>query len=128
MLDSWEKQLVDDAIATVDGSGGDGRARLRALFALASSNRFPDIPRIELAIRDWARREEWVAIRLRRVDDRRMVYMRSLFGQFCADSDDIERRCFIVMVVFIGSPFVAAGHGGRTRAQVVGAVLDDLLR
>jgi hypothetical protein len=40
---------------------------------------------VELAIRDWARRDGEVAERLHRVDNRRMGYLRALFGQLAVD-------------------------------------------
>ncbi len=45
--------------------------------------------------------------------------MRSLFGAFCADPDDVEVRCRLAFSLFIGSPFMAADNGTRTRAQVL---------
>ena len=47
---------------------------------------------MELAVRDWSRRDGDVAGRLRRADNRRMTSSRSLFGEFCADEDDVEVR------------------------------------
>ena len=46
--------------------------------------------KIDLAIRDWARRDPAIAGRLRRVDNRRMGYMRSLFGALCGDEAETE--------------------------------------
>src|SRR2546422_3207220 len=51
MLETWERVMVDEVIEDVEGEGEDGRAKLRRLFALASSRR--DLLKIELAIRDW---------------------------------------------------------------------------
>ena len=34
MLDMWERRVIDEVIERVDGEGGDGRAKLRRLFAL----------------------------------------------------------------------------------------------
>ena len=65
---------------------------------------------------------------MRRVDDRRVDYLRGLFGTFCPDEDDVEARCLLVMSLFVGSPFVAARHRGRTRRQVVDAALERLVR
>src|SRR4051794_2021488 len=124
MLDAWERLFIDEVIATVDGGGGDGRAKLRRLFALAAAA--GDRLKIDLAVRDWARHDKAVARRLRRVDNRRMAYMRSLFGEFCRDEDDVEARCVLVMSVFIGSPFMAADHNGRTRAEAVALALEKL--
>ena len=121
MLDAWERVVIDEVIDRVEGEGGDARAKLRRLFALASSSR--DLLKIELAIRDWARRDKAVAKRLRRVDNRRMEYMRSLFGAFCPDEDEVEVRCLLVFSLFIGSHFVAADHGARTRADVLALAL-----
>src|SRR3954447_629078 len=126
MLDSWERVLIDEAIARVEEQGGDARARLRRLFSLAIA-RGAELLRIENAVRDWARREAAVAERLRRVDNRRMEYMRSLFGEFCADEADTEARCLVVFAVFVATAFVLADHGPRRREDVVELVLARLL-
>ncbi len=119
MLDTWEREGVDEVIERVESEAGDARAKLRRLFAIASSGESRGVLRIDLAVRDWARHEETVAERLRRVDNRRMDYMRSLFGGFCPDADDVEARCVLAFSLFIGSHFVAADHGGRSRAEVL---------
>jgi AcrR family transcriptional regulator len=124
MLDAWERKFIDEVIEYVEAEGGDGRKKLRSLYALAAAA--GDRLRIDLAVRDWARRDKTVARRLRRVDNRRMEYMRGLFGEFCHDEDDVEARCLLVMSVFVGSPFVAADHPGRTRAEAVALALEKL--
>ena len=113
MLDAWERIGVDAVIERVEGGGGDARARLRRLFGLSSSS--DDLMEIELAIRDWGRRDQEVARRLRRVDNRRMDYLRSLFGAFCPDEDDVEARCMLAFSLWIGNHFIAADHGHRMR-------------
>ena len=75
-------------------------------------------------IRDWARRDAGVAERLRRVDNRRMDYLRGLFGELFADPADVEMRCLMVMSLFVGNHHIAAEHGERTRS----AVMKDTLR
>jgi AcrR family transcriptional regulator len=124
MLDTWERTSIDEMIERVEGEAGDARARLRRLFTLASSS--GQLRRIDLAVRDWARRNQTVADRLRRVDNRRMEYMRSLFGAFCPDEDDVEARCMIAMALFVGSHFMAADHGPRSRADVLELALQRL--
>jgi hypothetical protein len=52
-------------------------------------------------------------------DNRRMEYMRSLFGAFCHDEDDVEVRCLLVLALWIGNHFIAADHGPRSRAEVL---------
>ena len=82
--------------------------------------------RMDLAVRDWSRREPAVAERLRRLDNRRMDYMRSLFGAFCLDEDDVEARCMVFYSLWIGSHFIAADHGARSRADVLKQALGRL--
>jgi hypothetical protein len=74
---------------------------------------------VDLAVRDWSRREQTVAERLRRVDNRRMDYLRSLFGAVCSDEGDVEARCMLVFSLWIGNHFIAADHGARSRADVL---------
>jgi AcrR family transcriptional regulator len=127
MLDAWEHQSVEGVIERLEGEGGDARAKLRRLFALGSSREVRGLLRIDLAVRDWARRDKAVASRLRRIDNRRMEYMRSLFGAFCRDKDDVEVRCMLFASLFIGNNSLAADHGSRSRAEVLDLALRRLL-
>jgi AcrR family transcriptional regulator len=117
MLDTWERTMVDEVIERVDQEGDDARARLHRLFTIATSG--PGLLKAELAIRDWARRDRAVARRVKRVDNRRMDYMRSLFGAISSDEEEAEARCLIAFSIFIGSPFISADHPGRSRMDVV---------
>jgi AcrR family transcriptional regulator len=124
MLDAWEREGVDEVIERVEAEPGDARAKLRRLFALARSS--GDVLKVDLAVRDWARREERVAERLRRIDNRRMDYMRALFGAICSDEDEVEARCMLAFSLWIGNHFVAADHGARSRADVLELALGRL--
>ena len=126
MLEGWERAGVDEVIEAVEREGGDARAKLRRLSAIAGSD--GGGLEIDLAVRDWARRDEAVAERLRRVDNRRMDYLRSLFGAFCRDADEREVRCLVFYSLWIGSHFIAADHGPRSRADVIGLALRQLER
>ena len=97
--------------------------KLRQLFALAPSADFA----VELALRDWSRRDSDVAERLHRIDNRRMGYLRSLFGQFCVDQNDVEARSMLAYSLLIGSYFIAAQHGEKTRSEVLQLAVDRLL-
>jgi AcrR family transcriptional regulator len=125
MLDTWERMVIDDVIDQVEGDGGDARARLRRLFALAVARR--DLIEVELAVRDWARRDKAAAQRLRRVDNRRMRYLRSQFREICDDADEVEVRCMLVMSLFIATHFITADHDGRRRSEVIKLTLARLL-
>lgn len=126
MLDAWERLMVTEVIERIESEGGDARPKLRQLFALAASARAQELFGAELAIRDWARRDRSVARRLKRVDNRRMDYMRSLFGEFCADEEEVEVRCLFAFSLFVGTYFVRADPRGRTRPELLQLALDRL--
>jgi hypothetical protein len=127
MLDTWERTMVDEVAEAIEAEGGDARSRLRQLFAMASAAG-AELFKVELAIRNWARHDKTVAKRMRRVDNKRMEYMRALFGAFCEDDDDVEVRCLLALSLFIGAPFINVDHRGRSRAEVVELTLEQLTR
>ncbi len=116
MLESWERASTDDVLERVERAGGDVRAKLRRAGALTFSD---DLLPVDLAIRDWARRDQAVAERLRRVDSRRMDYLRSLFRAICADEEEVEARSLLAFSLVIGHHFLAAEHGARSHADVL---------
>ncbi|RZS32396.1 TetR family transcriptional regulator [Herbihabitans rhizosphaerae] len=117
MLDTWERESVDDVFERIEQEGGDALDKVRLAGQLTFSNDrlFP----IDLAVRDWARRDEEVAERLRRVDNSRMRLLRDAISTFCPDPDEVEARSLLAFCMAIGSHFLAADHPGRTRAQVM---------
>ncbi len=124
LLDAWEQALVEEVIVLLDDTG-DARARLTRLFDMAASN--SDWLRVDLAVRDWARGDRAVAVRLARVDDRRMDYLRSQFRQITDDAVDAEARALLVAALWVGAHPFAAGHGNLRREDVAQAALDRLL-
>jgi AcrR family transcriptional regulator len=106
MLDTWEQAMVDDVIARVEDRATDPRAKVHHLFDLAPTADFA----VELALRDWSRRDKDVATRLRRVED------------------DVEARSLLTYSLLIGSYFIASQHHGKTRKQTVQLAVDRLLR
>src|SRR3712207_224724 len=125
MLDTWARESTGGGLDRVGQEGGDPRTRIRRAGVLTfSSDRL--LP-IDLAVRDWARRDEAVAERLRRVDNRRMALLREMIGTFCPDPDEVEARSLLAFCVAIGEHFLAADHGDRTRAQVLARAADLLL-
>jgi AcrR family transcriptional regulator len=127
MLDTWERLVIDQVIAQVEEQGGDDPGeKLRRLFALGRSSA-GDLMRIELAIRDWARRDRSVARRLKHIDTRRIDYLRSLFGALCSDPDEVEIRCLTTLALFIGGPNIAADYTPRRRADLHQQAFERLL-
>ena len=117
VLDAWERVNLERVIERVERDGGDARTRLRRLFALAFSG--TEALRTDLAVRDWARRDPAVAERVRRVDNRRMEYLRSLFGAWVQDEAEVEARGLLALSLWIGNHFIAADHGTHSRRAVL---------
>lgn len=125
MLETWERESADEVIDRIEREGGDAKTKIeRAGMLTFSGDRL--LP-IDLAIRDWARRDEAVAERLRRVDNRRMALLREMIGTFCSDPDEVEARSLLAFCAAIGEHFLAADHGDRSRAQVLARAVDLLL-
>jgi AcrR family transcriptional regulator len=124
LLDTWERRSTDEVLERVEREGGDPREKVRRAGMLTFSEAL--LP-IDLAVRDWARRDPGVAERLKRVDNRRMEYLRRLIGSFCADPDEVEGRSLLAFALAIGSHFIAADHEGRSRGDAVDLAVQRLL-
>ncbi len=124
MLDTWEQAATDEVLEQVERRGGNPRAKITRAGALTFSEVL--LP-IELAIRDWSRRDPAVAQRLRRVDNRRMEYLRSLFSALWTDEAEVEARSVLAFSLAIGHHFMAADHGARNRAEALELAVAQLL-
>lgn len=124
MLDTWERESVDDVLEQIHRVGGDvlDQFRLAGRLTFSGERLLP----LDLAVRDWARRDADVAGRLRRVDNRRMQLSRDAISTFCDDPDEVEARCLLAFCLAIGRHLFTAEHPNRTRDQVV-ALAGDLI-
>lgn len=124
MLDTWERRATDEALKRVQSKGGDIRTRLQRAGVLTFSR---ELLPVDLAIRDWARRDPAVAKRLRRVDNRRMDYLRQGFGEISRDADEAEARSMLAFSLAIGHHFMAADHGGRSHQEALALAAEWLM-
>jgi AcrR family transcriptional regulator len=124
LLDAWERKATDEAIEHAERTGADVRTRMRraGMFTF-SAGLLP----VELAVREWSRHDAAVAERLRRVDNRRMAYLRELFGEISRSQDEAEARSMLAFCLAIGQHFVAADHGGRSHEEVLAMAADWLM-
>jgi AcrR family transcriptional regulator len=116
MLDEWERRTTDDVIARIEEEGGDTLGKMRRAGLLTFSS---ELLPIELAVRSWARHDPDVAARLKRVDNARMGFLRTLFGTYVDDPDEIEARSTLAFTLAIGHHFMAADHEGRTELEAM---------
>ena len=118
MLETWE----DSASVPFPRPGG-GPGDTEPAAPVTDHRLLP----VELAIRYWSRRDPAVAERLRRVDNRRMSYLRSLFAALYDDEDKVEARSVLAFALAIGHHFLATDHGARTRGDALELALKELL-
>jgi AcrR family transcriptional regulator len=124
LLDSWEARSTGDVLERVEREGGDARTKVtKAGMPTFSAELLP----VDLAVRDWARRDSAVGDRLRRVDNRRMDYLRSLISELHTDADDVEAIALMAFSLLIGNHFIAADHGTADRAAVLRRASERLL-
>jgi AcrR family transcriptional regulator len=116
MLDTWERRATDEVLERVGRRGGDPRAKARRAGALTFSD---ELLPVDLAVRDWARHDPAVAERLRRIDNRRMEYLRTQFRAICTDEDEVEARCLLAFSLLLGDHLITADHGRRSREAVL---------
>jgi AcrR family transcriptional regulator len=123
LIDEWERRSVDQVIQLVESTDATARERLRLLFSIA---RLPEV-RVDLFLRQWARTDKAVARRVKRIDGRRMDFMRLLFAEICDTSEEVEARCLLTMGMFIANPYLDVGHSAGDREAVVTAATEHLL-
>lgn len=116
LLDTWERRSTDEVRDRVETEGGDPRRKVARAGTLTFSD---ELLPVDLAVRDWARRDAAVAARLARVDNHRMEYLRDLISEFCADPDEVEARSLLAFALAIGNHFIAAEHPACTRTDVL---------
>jgi AcrR family transcriptional regulator len=122
MLDTWEQATTEEVAERLETEGGDTTAKLRQLFTLTS----PSVVQIDLAIRDWARRDHSVAERLRRIDNRRMGHLRALFAGLSTDPAEVEARCLLTFSLLIGNHYISVDHGNYNHTDVLELALRQL--
>ena len=121
LLDTWEERSTGEVLARVETEAGDARARVRLAGILTFRE---ELLAVDLAVREWARYDTAVARRLRRVDDRRMDYLRAQIGAVVTDPGELEARVLLAFTLAIGHHFVSR----RSDPAVLEQALDVILR
>lgn len=124
LLDTWERRSTDEALQRVQRADDDAKNKVWLAGTFTFSK---ELLPIDLAVRDWARRDKTIANRLRRVDNKRIEYLRSVISTWCTDPEEVEARSMLLFSLAIGNHFIAAGHGPLSRKQVLDRARELLL-
>jgi len=115
LLDDWERRCIDDVVTQVEAERGDARTKILRAGLLTFSE---ELAPVDLAVRDWARRDPDVAQRLQRVDRARVDYLRTLFSTFIDDQAEVEARCILALTFAIGQHFITVDAEAIQRAAM----------
>lgn len=116
MLARWEQVATQAIIDEVEALTGPAAARLSALFELALG---AGIMELEVALRQWARREDRVARALKRVDGRRLGYLQRLFGELGLAPEEAAARAFLAYATLFGDHFIGTDVRGPGRKALL---------
>lgn len=116
VLDEWERRSVDEVIARVEADDAGAATNVRRAGTLTFAK---DLLPIDLAVRAWARSDTSVAVRLRRVDNARIGYLRSQFARISGDRGEVEARSLLAFALAIGQHFITAEHEEFSRKQAL---------
>ncbi|MFF2551592.1 TetR/AcrR family transcriptional regulator [Nocardia sp. NPDC058058] len=125
VLDNWELRTVDEVRERVEREGGDAKDKVRKAGALTFS---PGLLPVDLAVREWARRDPAVAVRLQRVDNERMAYLRDLIGTISDDPRDVEARAMLAFSLVIANYLITAEHDTGNRTEIIDSAIQFVLK
>jgi AcrR family transcriptional regulator len=117
VLAEWERRATLAIIAEVEASGGTAGERLLALLRLATGAD----GRIDRRVRAWAMNEAAAAAVLRRVDRRRVGYLRRLFAELGFPKSQAAARAQLAYHALVGGfelGFRIAGAGRERTARL----------
>jgi AcrR family transcriptional regulator len=116
MLDEWAETATEAVIAQAETAGSGPHARLERLTTIATEGFDAEL---ELALRDWGRRDSAVAAVLDEVDGRRMEYLRKLLRESGFEAAEAEARAFLLYSALLGDHLLPRSHGRFSRKRVL---------
>ena len=125
MLARWEETGSDVVFKEVDRVGGDAMRRLKHMSDIIF-RRYGEELKLELALRDWGRKDSEIWKTIANEDERRMDYMRGLFGEIYDDPKIAEAKAWMLFSLYVGENIIAAPVKEQTREELLWASLDHL--
>lgn len=125
MLQQWGKAGSEIVFKEVDRVGGDGEQRLKHMSDIIFK-RYGDQLNLELALRDWGRKDPRIWEVIAREDERRMDYMRALFGKIYENPQIAEAKAWLLFSLYVGEIIIAAPIKEQSREELLRACLGSL--
>jgi AcrR family transcriptional regulator len=113
MLEWWDRGMTETVLDEISSLGGDPRARLwRAMELITEGGKAA----VDPAIRAWALYDPGAAAFVRRVDRKRIEFIRGFFREMGFSKEEVEARARMLAVYLMSDPFVFA-HEPRSRRR-----------
>jgi AcrR family transcriptional regulator len=114
MAEFYDRWSTDQVIAAVEAGGGDAKQRLRTIMEVVFRNR---LGRYEMALHAWAFQEPVVEEAVRRSEENRLAFVRTLFEEmgFTGRELDTRVRAFVGYMNLDHSSFAREGDAERLR-------------
>lgn len=118
ILTRWSEGRAAAIARQAEAAGGDSRARLKGLIRLYVENANPRGMAIEMAVRDWARRDERAAAAVAMVDTARLERVCGLFRDLGLDEDAASARAFLFYAFIFGQALLLPPGGEEARRRL----------
>jgi len=104
MISHWEKQATQAIMIELEHFPGNAKQKLETLVLLSTSENDTEYggPKVEIAIRDWARYDDTINKIVERIDDTRINYVEKLFKQNGFSQDKSQYSAKILYASLLG--------------------------
>ncbi len=124
MLKQWRKWATYQVGDKLERAAPDAGERLRRTLALPSSGpRATRAAAIEMAIRQWARRDEDAAAAVRRIDRQRLCYYAQLFVELGHGQVEARRRAYLFYAALMSQAIVVTDDVTDVRGDLADMVI-----
>jgi AcrR family transcriptional regulator len=118
VLDAWRNAATDQIIERFDGARDEPAQRIQALLSLPFRGRAAQrAARVELAIRDWARRDPMARQAVDEVDARRISYIARCFSALGFDTAEARSRAFLLYAYELAESLLFNQGSGAQKTQ-----------
>ncbi len=125
MLTRWEQTGSKLVFGEVERVGGDAVRRLKHLSDIVI-RRYGDQLNLELALRDWGRKDLKIANILRQEDEKRIDYISGLFVEIYGDVKVAEAKAWLLFSLFVGEIIIAAPMKEQSREDMLWTCLNSV--
>ncbi len=125
MLVRWEESGSKFVFGEVERVGGDAVRRLKHLSDIVI-RRYGDQLNLELALRDWGRKDLKIANILRQEDEKRIDYISGLFVEIYGDVKVAEAKAWLLFSLFVGEIIIGAPMKEQSRENMLWTCLNSV--